>query len=275
MGLRINTNIAAANSIRNLKGTGGLQERSMERLASGKRINKAMDDVAGLSISESISGQVRAMGQAEKNAQNGISFLQVGEGGLAEFTNILNRIREVSTQAASDTIGERERGFVDVEVQHLKQELERIAQTTEFSGTKLLDGSGKELTFQVGMRGSDNDRIFFDFGKISARLSDLKLDNIKVTDKAGARDALDKIDAAITKTGEYRANFGALQSRLSSTINNIVTFKDNLDAARSRMADADIAEESANLAKASVMQQAGTATLAQANGINNLALKLI
>lgn len=275
MGLRIQTNIASVNAQRNLRTNSAGLERAMERLSSGYRINKSMDDVAGLAISENMKGSIKGLGQAERNAQDGISFVQVAEGGLSETSNILTRIRELATQAASDTIGDVERGFTNVEVQQLKAELDRIAQTTEFSGTKLLDGSGKSLDFQIGIRGDDNNYITFDAGEADAQAGTLEVDGIDVAEKGEARSALDVIDGAIAKVASMRANFGAIQSRMQTTVNNLEVYKENLSAANSRIRDADMAEEAASLARTNVLQQAGVATLSQANISNNLALKLL
>ncbi len=275
MGLRIQTNIASVNAQRNLRQNGSGLEKAMERLSSGYRINKSMDDVAGLAISEQMRGSIRAFGQAQRNAQDGISFVQVAEGGLSETSNILVRLRELATQAASDTIGEKERGFVNIEVQQLKQEMERIAQTTEYSGTKLLDGSASELDFQVGIRGSENNRITYDASKANATVSSLGVSGISVDSKSSARDTLDSVEEAIAKVAGMRSNFGAVQSRMSSTINNIEVYRENLSAANSRIKDADLAVESAELAKTSILQNAGVATLAQANQSTGLALKLL
>ncbi len=247
----------------------------MERLSSGYRINKSMDDVAGLSISEGLKGQIKGLGQAQRNAQDGISFVQVAEGGLNETSNILARLRELATQAASDTVGEAERGFVNIEVQQLKEELERIALTTEYSGTKLLDGSAGTLDFQVGIYGNENNRISYDAGKANATISSLGVSGISVSSKGDARSALDSVGDAIKKVAAMRGSFGAIQSRMGSTINNIEVYKENLSAANSRIKDADIAEESANLAKTSILQNAGVATLSQANQTTGLALKLL
>jgi len=275
MGLRVQTNIASLNAQRNLRSNGSGLEKSMERLSSGYRINKSMDDVAGLSISENLKSQIRGLGQAQRNAQDGISFVQVAEGGLNETSNILTRLRELSTQAASDTIGQTERGFVNIEVQQLKQEIDRIAQTTEYSGTKLLDGSGGTLDFQVGIHGNENNRISYDASQANSTASSLGVSGISVTDKGDARSALDAVDEAIKKVAAMRGSFGAVQSRMGSTINNIEVYKENLSSANSRIRDADIAEESANLAKTSILQNAGVATLSQANQSTSLALKLL
>ncbi len=275
MGLRIQTNMPSVIAQRQVRMNSSGLERSMERLASGLRINKAMDDVAGLAISESMRGQLRGLAQAERNGQDGISFVQVADGGLSETTNVLVRIRELATQAASDTIGEAERGFVNVEVSELVKELDRIANTTEYSGAKLLDGSAPSLDFQIGIRGTENDYITYAAGNSNASVDSLEIDGISVSSKDDARETLGRIDPAISKVAEMRANFGAVQSRLNTSVNNISTYRENLTAATSRIRDADFAEESANLAKNTILQQAGVATLAQANNATSAALKLI
>jgi flagellin len=234
-----------------------------------------MDDVAGLAISESMRGQLRGLAQAERNAQDGISFVQVADGGLGEATNVMVRIRELATQAASDTIGDNERGFVNVEVTELMKELDRIANSTEYSGAKLLDGSAPSLDFQIGIRGTEFDYITYAAGSSNATVDSLGISGISVSSKEDARATLEAIDPAIQKVAEMRANFGAVQSRLNTSVANIATYRENLSAATSRIKDADMAEESANLAKNTILQQAGVATLAQANNATASAIKLI
>lgn len=275
MGLRIATNMPSVTAQRQLRLNSGGVEKSMERLSSGLRINKAMDDVAGLAISESMRGSLKGLGQAERNAQDGVSFVQVADGGLAESTNILVRIRELATQAASDTIGDTERGFVNVEVTELTKELDRIARTTEYSGARLLDGSAPSLDFQVGIRGGEMNRITYNAGEANATTDALGVDSLSVASKDDARRTLENIDPAISKVAAMRAQFGAIQSRMQSSINNIETYRENLSAANSRIRDTDIAEETSNLAKANILQQAGVATLAQANQSTALAIKLL
>jgi flagellin len=265
MGLRITTNIPSLNAQRNLRQNSNSLQTSMERLSSGFRINKSSDDVAGLAISEKMRGQIRGLGQAQRNAQDGISFVQVAEGALSETSNILIRVRELATQAASDTVGDTERGFINVEVGQLLTELDRIAQTTEYSGTKLLDGSGGSLDFHVGTSGSENNIISFDASQANATASSLGVSGMSVASKSEARSVLDNIDEALTKVGTMRANFGAIQSRMGSTINNLAVYEENLAAANSRIRDADMAKEAADLAKNSIIQQASVATLTQAN----------
>jgi flagellin len=275
MGLRINTNIPSVSAIRALRGSAGQVDRAMERMSTGLRINRAADDVAGLTISEKIKSQIRSSEQAQRNAQDGISFIQVAEGALSETTNILTRVRELSTQAASDTIGEKERGFLNVEAQQLLTELDRIAKTTQYSGTFLLNGSGGNLDFHIGTQGNKDNYITFDAGLANSTVGALGVSGIGVSNKDDARGAMDKIEDAIGKVGTMRANYGAIQSRMQSVINTVEISAEALKSANSRMRDADIAEESANLARASIIRQAGTATLAQANTVPSLALKLL
>jgi flagellin len=275
MGLRIATNMPSITAQRQLRLNSTGVERSMERLSSGIRINKASDDVAGLAISESMRGSIRGLSQALRNAQDGVSFVQVADGGLSESTNIMVRIRELATQAASDTIGDAERGFVNVEVTELTKELDRIARTTEYSGARLLDGSAPSLDFQVGIRGGEMNRITYQAGETNATASALGIESFSVATKDDARAVLEEIDPAISKVAAMRANFGAIQSRMQSSINNIETYRENLTASNSRIRDADMAEESSNLAKQSILQQAGVSTLAQANTSTALAVKLI
>lgn len=274
MGLRINTNLASINAQRHL---GKQQERAnhaLSALASGSRIVNAADDAAGLSISENIRGQTRGLSMAKQNASNAVSLIQVSEGGLNEITNILVRLRELGVQAASDTVSKTERGFLDLEAQQLIQEADRIAKTTRFGNKQLLDGSGEELEFHVGPYGGSENVIGYQT-KANATASELGYDDISVTSKSKARDSLDVIDQAILRVGSMRADFGAVQSRLNATISNLEIQHENLAAAGSRLRDADIAHESAELASANILQQASVGVLAQANTQGASALRLL
>ncbi len=274
MGLRISTNMP---SISAQKVLGVQQERAQhasQALASGNRIVRAGDDAAGLAISENIKSQVRGMTVARTNSFNAVSAVQVSEGGLNEISNILIRLRELGIQAASDNIGERERGFIDLEAQNLTQEADRIAKTTIFGDKKLLDGSGGEQTFQVGVFAGKENRITFNLSS-DATGSALGIDGISLRDKDDARDVLSVVDKALGKVGGMRANFGAIQNRLEATTNNLDTQIENLSAAKSRIADADIAKESSELASAQVLQSAAVSVLAQANQYPAMALKLL
>ncbi|CAN5531634.1 flagellin [soil metagenome] len=276
MGLRINTNVASLNAQRNLTGTKYGLDRSLERLSSGYRINRAGDDAAGLAISENLRAQVRGLKQASRNAQDGVSLIQVAEGGLNEISSIMIRLRELAVQAASDTIGPVERQFLNVEYDQLVSEVDRIADGTEFNGTQLLSGTGSVLDFQVGTRNDPNiDRLTFDSSKADANSAALGVNLTSVADKASAQNSLGAIDSAIVSVSAMRADFGAIQNRLQSTIGNIAISVENLSAANSRIRDVDVAEETAEMTRNNIMLQAGTSVLAQANQTSNTALMLL
>lgn len=274
MGLRISTNIAAINAQRQLGVQQQRNSHALAALSSGSRIVSAADDAAGLAISENIKGQTRGIAMARQNAFNAISLVQVSEGGLNELSNIMIRIRELGVQAASDNIGDTEREFLNTEVQQLIQEADRIARTTRFGNKKLLDGSGEELEFHVGPFG-DKDNIIRYNMSADATASALGISGISIADKDDARDTLERIDEALVKLGKMRADFGAVQSRLNTTVSNLDIQYENLSAANSRLRDADIAHESAELASSSILQQAAIAVMAQANQQPAAALRLI
>ncbi len=276
MGLRINTNTAALNAQRNLYGTKLALDKSLEKLSSGYRINRAGDDAAGLAISESLKGQIRGLKQAWRNAQDGVSMIQVAEGGLQEISNILIRLRELGVQAASDTVGPIERQLLNVEYQQLLDEVDRIADSTEFNGTPLLSGTGAVLDFQVGTRNDPNiDRLSFDASKADANSAALGVNLTTVADKASAQNSLSAIDEAIVAVSATRADFGAMQNRLQSTINNLSISLENMAAANSRIRDVDIAEETAEMTKQNILMSAGSSVLAQANQTSKQALSLL
>jgi flagellin len=276
MGLRINTNVASLNAQRNLIGTKLAHDKSLEKLSSGYRINRAGDDAAGLAISESLKAQIRGLKQASRNAQDGISLVQVAEGALSETSNILVRLRELGVQAASDTIGPVERQFLNVEYDQLISEMQRIADGTEFNSTPLLNGTGAVFDIQVGVRNNPNiDRIVFDASKADATVAALGVNLTSVADKASAQNSLSAIDAAIISVSGMRADFGALQNRLQSTINNLAVSNENMSAANSRIRDVDIAEETSEMTRNNILLQAGTSVLAQANQSANTALTLL
>jgi flagellin len=276
MGLRINTNVASINAQRNLRGTRGNLDKTLEQLSSGSRINRAGDDAAGLAISENLKAQIRGLGQAERNAQDGVSLVQIAEGGLTEISNILIRLRELGVQAASDTIGPTERKFLNVEFEQLVSEVDRIAQSTEFNRVPLLNGTGAVFDIQIGTRNDPvSDRLTFDASSADVNVAALGLNLASVSDKISAQNSLAAIDQAIISVSGIRADFGALQNRLQSTINNIAISVENLSAANSRVRDTDIASATAELTKNNILMQAGTSVLAQANQSTNSALSLI
>jgi len=278
MGLRIATNISSLTAQRHLRQTRRLLDKSIERLSSGYRVNRAGDDAAGMAISEKLRAKVRGLVQAQRNASDGVSLVQVAEGALNEVQNILVRLRELGVQSASDTIGVKERRFLDEEYQSLKEEVDRIANATEFNGTFLLDGTGGSLDFQVSTGGLNLlgvDRISFDAFKSDVNTDKLGLEELGVGDKISAQESLEKIDMALDNVSSIRGDLGAVENRLTSTIRNLGISIENLSAAKSRIKDVDIASETAELTQRSIMMQAGISVLSQANSVPKMALSLL
>jgi len=276
MGLRINTNVQSLAAQRHLNISNMNQKAALEHLSSGSRINKASDDAAGLAISEKMKGMIRSIRQDVRNANDGISMIQTAEGGMNEVGNILIRFRELAIQAASDTLGDDERGFIDKEVQQMKQEITRIANSTEYNGKKLLSGEGESLDIQIGAHNREmEDRFVFDTSKTNASTDNLGIEGVGVLEKESARESLDLIDGAVKKLVENRADLGALQNRLQSAVNSLNIYDENLSAGNSRIRDTDMASETAELAKQNILTQTGVSVLSQANLNNMLALKLI
>ncbi len=276
MGMRISTNVPSINAQRNLSNSQHMLQQAQARLSSGSRINRAADDAAGLAISENLKAQIRGLRQASRNANDGISLVQTAEGGLNEVGSILTRFRELGIQGASDTIGDKERGFIDIEYQQLKSEIQRIAETTRFNNRDLLNGTGGIFDIQVGVY-NDNfkDRISFDVGAADSTLEALGLTAEGVGSKEAAQVSLAAVDEAIESVAGMRANLGALQNRLQSTVNNLSVYDENMSAANSRIRDTDIAAESSEMIKNQVLLQAGISVLSQANATQQLALKLL
>ncbi len=276
MGLRINTNVSAMNAQRTMGQTRMALDKSLEKLASGSRINHAGDDAAGLAISENLRAQIRGMRQAKRNAQDGVSLIQVSEGGLNEISNIMIRLRELAIQAASDTIGDTERQFTDREYQALKQEIDRIANATQFNGTPLLNGKAGIFEVQIGTQNNPIlDRIVYNGERSDASLDALKMGGESVATKQGSQLSLSVIDDALLRVNSIRADLGALQNRLQSTINNLAISDENLSAANSRIRDTDFAEEVSEMTKNNILMQAGISVLGQANNTNSSAIKLL
>lgn len=276
MGLRINTNVSSLSAQRTLGNNNAKQADTLGKLSSGTRIVKSADDAAGLAISEKLKAQVRSTNQAERNANDGISMIQTAEGGLNEISNILTRLRELSIQSASDTVGDSERKFTNLEYQNLKQEMERISQVTEFNGKKLLNGQGDTYDFQIGINNDDfQDRIKFDAQQLNASIGNLGVSDLSVGSKEDAQNGLESIDTAIQMVSGQRAELGAKQNRLTSTIQNLQISSENLSAANSRIRDTDFAAETAKKTKLDILTNAGTSVLAQSNSQGQAALKLI
>ena len=276
MGLRINTNIASQEVQKNLRANSAQQESEFAKLSSGKRITKSADDAAGLAISENLKSQIRSLGQASRNANDGISMIQTAEQAMGEVSNIVTRLRELGIQAGSDTIGESERGFIQKEVDSLKAEVQRVAESTTFGSRKLLDGTGGTLDIHVGTGANEKtDWISYDSAVTNVTTDNLGIAELDFATKEGARAGLASLDKAQLSVNGSRANLGAMQNRLSSTVDVIGTMNENMSAANSRIRDTDIAASSSELARNNVMLQGTTAALAQANQLPNLALKLL
>ena len=276
MGLRINTNISSIAAQRALGITKNNLDSNLRKLSTGERITRASDDAAGLAISEKLKSHIRGLRQAKRNSDDGVSLIQTAEGGLNEISNIIIRLRELSIQAASDTVGDTERGFSNIEFQNLLEEVQRISQGSEFNGRKLLDGSGGMVEIQVGIHNDPtNDRIKYDSTSTDTTLESLGLIGENIAHKEGAQLSLSKLDDALVRINGTRANLGALQNRLQSASNTIAITEENFSAANSRIRDVDVAAETADMAKNNILSQAGVSVLAQANQAPNFALKLL
>ena len=276
MGLRVNSNVSSINAQRNLANSTGNLQKSLQRLSSGLRITRAADDAAGLAISEGFRSDIRSIGQAQRNANDGISLLQIGEGALNEVSGILVRQRELAIQAANGTLGDAERNTINNEFQDLTEEINRIAAVTEFNGTTIL-ASGASTTFQIGVNNTTNDRITVD--SVDARASSIGLGSgagvATVSTVAQAQASLSAIDGAISEVASLRASFGTVQNRLESSIRSLAVAQENTTAAESRIRDVDFANETAELTRNQVLQQAGISVLSQANVSTQSALSLL
>ena len=267
--MRINNNIMAMNANRQLGINNTSLAKSLEKLSSGHRINRAGDDAAGLSISEKMRAQIRGLQMASKNAQDGISLIQTAEGALDEVHSILQRMRELAVQAANDTNVDVDRQAIQDEIDQLVSELDRIAQQTQFNEQNLLDGTFTSKTFHIGANSGQN--ITVDIEDMQA--SNLGVDSINV--ESDADSAITTIDGAIEKVSKQRSELGAYQNRLEHTIKNLDNAAENLTAAESRIRDVDMAKEMMEFTKQSILQQAATAMLAQANSLPQSVLKLL
>ena len=304
MGLRIKSNVESLIAQRRLTENRRALGESLEKMSSGQRINRSADDAAGLAVSESIRARTKSLDVAKRNANDGISYLQVAEGGLNETTNIIVRMRELSAQAASDTVGNRERTFLDKEFQQLRQEVARIVDSTEFNGSKLLKSDGsKPIQLFVGASNrasdlngnppdidpaTDPDVLTIntdEVAKLNEALNRITQDEIAILPDgdggaqdlgpAGTGDLFNRMDTALNSIAEYRATLGSVQSRLNSTITNIEISNENLSAAMSRIRDVDYASETAKFATSKILMQAGVSVLSQANTSSELALQLL
>ncbi len=272
MGLRVNNNIASINAQRNLADTTSRLSRSLERLSSGLRITRASDDAAGLAISEGFRAEIRSLGQAVRNANDGISLLQVAEGALNETSGILVRMRELAIQSANGTLGSAERTTINAEFTALRDEITRIAEVTQFNGTSVLNTTSA-ITFQIGSGNTSGDRI--EVSGVTATASGIGINTLSVTSLGAAQSALAVLDSAIGTVASLRGTFGTAQNRLESTIRSLAVAIENTAAAESRIRDVDFANETAELTRNQVLQQAGISVLGQANVSSQSALSLL
>jgi flagellin len=279
MGFVINNNLAANNSYRNLNATQTDLSKSLEKLSTGLRINRAGDDAAGLSISEGLKSQVTGSAQAARNAQDGISVIQTTEGALTEVHSILQRMRDLAVQGSSDTNNGAARGAIKKEGDSLGQELDRLIKSTNFNGINLLDGSKPTLNIQVGTGGTGDDTIAVGLANVQTTLGTLSdpaaAAGFDVSTNALAQTTIGTLDTAIAAISGQRSDLGATQNRLEHTIKSLNVAGENLQAAQSRIADVDMASEMVKFTKANILSQAGTAMLAQANQSSQGVLSLL
>ena len=275
MSLIVNTNVASLRAQNALEASQQSVQKSFLRLSSGYRINSAADDAAGLGISEGLRAKIRSFTVAERNTNNAISMANVAEGGLAQVSSIVIRMRELAVQSANGDLTSTDRGYLDTEFQSLKDEIDRLANSTEFNGANLLGGSATSIDFQVGIGTTSNDVISLAFGGVS--VSSLGLSGIGVEGSVASSAvlAIDALDAALQNVSTVRARFGAATNRLQMAVTNTQVIRTNLSAANSAIRDVDVAEETSQLARSQVLLQAGASVLSQANQAPQLAMQLI
>jgi flagellin len=273
MSLIVNNNPASIAAQRNLSINTLSLNRSVERLSSGLRITRAADDAAGLGLSESLRAQIRSINQATRNASDGISLTQIADGAAATIGSLLTRLRELSAQSASGTVGNTERSYIDQEFVALRSEIDRIAQVTEFNGQALTSGSSISFSIAIGFRSGTGNTLSLNLNDITT--SSLGLSSVNVSTSANATSALANVDNAISAIASARAEYGSIQNRFEATIANLQVTSENLTAAESRIRDADIALETSLFTKNQILVQAGIATLAQANTLPQQALALL
>lgn len=276
MGISLRTNIASIQANTSLSKTNDRLAKSMEKLSSGLRINRSGDDAAGLAISEKFQADLRSLQQLKRNANDGISLIQVAEGAMSEISGILIRMRELAVQGATDTVSSDQKSFLQKEINELKAEVDRIGNTATFNGITLLGGAYQgtsSLTFQVGLTGETTQQISVSLSTMSAEA--LSIQSIILTNSDDARNSLSILDDAILNLNAVRAVLGSAQNRLQVTINNMSTQYTNVSAANSRIRDVDVAEETATMSRNQILMQSGVSVLAQANQIPQLALSLL
>ena len=275
MAMVVNSNTTAMNALGHLNRTNRGLKSTFAKISSGLRINSAADDSAGLAVAENLASERQSLQQAQRNTHDGISVIQTAEGATNEVGDILKRMRELAVQSSSETLANSERAFIQDEFKQLTAEVDRIADVTEFNGISLGNAANSQLNVQVGIQNTSDDRIAIELGDL--RASTLKVDtgNVDLSNVASAQAALQTIDTALDSVNGYRSDYGSVENRLNSALNNLEIYTENIAGAESRIRDADFAKETAEMSKYNIMQQAGTAILSQANGINQGALRLI
>jgi flagellin len=275
MPIFINSNVASLEAQRNLSKTQSDQSVNFQRLSSGMRINSASDDAAGLGISVNLQAQVRSLSVAERNTNNAVSMAQTAESALGQVGGILTRMRELAVQGSNGDLGATDRGYLDTEFQSLRSEITRIADSTVFNGRQLLGGAATTITFQVGIQNTTSDRIDVGFGGVDLTALGIAATNVSGATAANSQAAITSLDTAISTVSSRRALFGASMNRMSSTVSNLQSMRSNMSAAYSRIADVDVADETASMARNQVLSQAAVSVLAQANQAPQLALSLL
>ena len=274
MSFRINSNIASLSAQRHLGNSQKMTHKALRALASGSRVSNPGDDAAGFAIAERLRGQLSGIDQAKHNANSAVALIQTAEGSLNEQNNILIRMRELAVQSASDTVGENERGYLNKEFSQLISEFDRIAQVSRYGDKQLLTGTNEQFEFHVGPFNGDENIIKFDLNA-NTTAYEAEIEDLNINDKDDALDSIKSIDGALNKVLEARSMFGAAQSRFQYAVNNLEIQKENITEARSLIADADIAESVTQLTKGQMLQEFGSAVLAQANSDNKVAMRLL
>ena len=279
MGLTVNTNLTSMSAANSLNATQGQLSNTLARVSSGLRVTKAADDAAGSAVAMNLSTQARSGRQAIRNANDGISVIQTAESASKEVLNILDRMRELAVQSSSETLEDGERSYIDQEFHQLSEEVERIAQSSEFNDISLSDGVTSQLAVQVGVDASSNSRVSIELGDLTASSLGVHTGTgaaaVDLSTATGAQSAITTVDSAIDSVNSIRASYGATQNRLESSIKNMSNYVESLSAAASQIVDADYAHETAEMTRLQVMQQAGVAALSQAKGINQSVISLL
>ena len=275
MALTVNTNLSSMNALGHLNRTNKNLESTFSRISSGLRINKAGDDAAGLAVAENLAAEQQSLRQAARNTNDGISVIQTAEGATNEVADILKRMRELAIQSSSETLANSERAYIQDEYDQLAQEVDRISAVTNFNGVNLANGDKATLDVQVGIFNTGNDRIQIELGDLRATSLGVDSANINMSSAASSQAALTALDTAIDSINSIRSDYGSVQNRLESSLNNLHVYTENLAGAESRIRDADFAFETAQMSKYQTMQQAGVAILGQANQLSQGALRLI